>query len=80
MKATQPALRCCSEALSNLQPGDHLCGLDETEKEHRAWLTHFWRQGLERGEKVLSQPLVGCGCKAEPGESREGKIRWINYV
>ncbi len=33
--------------------GDHLCSLYETEEEHRALLTPFLRQGLERGEKVL---------------------------
>jgi DNA-binding response OmpR family regulator/signal transduction histidine kinase len=39
--------------IGNLGPGDHLCCLYETEEEHRAVLTPFLRQGLERGEKVL---------------------------
>jgi PAS domain S-box-containing protein len=39
--------------VKDLQPGDHLCCLYETEGEHRAVLTPFMRQGLERGEKVL---------------------------
>ncbi|MBC8264566.1 MAG: MEDS domain-containing protein [Anaerolineales bacterium] len=38
---------------SNLKPGDHLCCLYETEEEHRAVLTPFLREGLERGEKVV---------------------------
>ena len=40
-------------AIANLAPGDHLCCLYETEEEHRAVLTPFMRQGLERGEKLL---------------------------
>ena len=39
--------------ITNLEPGDHLCCLYETEEEHRAVLTLFLRQGLERGEKVV---------------------------
>jgi HD-GYP domain-containing protein (c-di-GMP phosphodiesterase class II) len=39
--------------IADLEPGDHLCCLYETEEEHRAVLTPFLRQGLERGEKVL---------------------------
>lgn len=39
--------------IGDLGPGDHLCCLYETEEEHRAVLTPFLRQGLERGEKVL---------------------------
>jgi len=39
--------------INDLQPGDHLCCLYKTEEEHRAVLTPFLRQGLERGEKVL---------------------------
>lgn len=34
-------------------PEHHLCFLYETEEEHRALLTPFLREGLERGEKVL---------------------------
>ena len=34
-------------------PGNHLCYLYETEKEHRILLTSFIRQGLEQGERVL---------------------------
>lgn len=40
-------------AVSDLQPGDHLCCLYETEEEHRALLTPYLRQGIERGEKVV---------------------------
>jgi PAS domain S-box-containing protein len=36
----------------SFQPGDHLCFLYETDKHHKVLLTHFIRQGLERGEKV----------------------------
>jgi len=39
--------------LADLEPGDHICCLYETEEEHRAVLTPFLRQGLERAEKVL---------------------------
>lgn len=39
--------------MADLRPGEHLCLLHETEEEHRAVLTLFLRQGLERGEKVL---------------------------
>ncbi len=39
--------------LSNLQIGDHLCCLYETEEEYRAILIPFIRQGLLRGERVL---------------------------
>lgn len=39
--------------ITDLGPGDHLCFLYETEEEHRALLTPFLRQGLERDEKVL---------------------------
>jgi signal transduction histidine kinase len=41
------------KTLAHLKPGHHLCCLYETEEEHRAVLTLFVRQGLERGEKVL---------------------------
>jgi KaiC/GvpD/RAD55 family RecA-like ATPase len=36
----------------SFQPGDHLCCLYETDEQHQVLLTHFLRQGLERGEKV----------------------------
>ena len=39
--------------LHNLQHGDHLCCIYETEDEHRALLTPFMLQGLERREKVI---------------------------
>ena len=39
--------------VSNLQPGDHLCCIYETDEEHRALLTPYLRQGLERNEKVV---------------------------
>ncbi len=37
----------------DLKPGDHLCCIYNTEKEHRAILAPFLRLGLDRGEKVL---------------------------
>jgi len=37
----------------NLQPGDHLCCIYETEQEHRAVLVPFLRQGLIEGQKVI---------------------------
>jgi PAS domain S-box-containing protein len=39
--------------LQRLQPGDHLCCIYGTGEEHRALVTAFVRQGLERGEKTL---------------------------
>ena len=42
-----------SHMLADLKPGNHLCCLYETKEEHRAVLTFFVRQGLERGEKAL---------------------------
>ena len=39
--------------ITDLAPGDHLCWVYDTEEEHRAVITPFLRQGLERGEKVL---------------------------
>jgi PAS domain S-box-containing protein len=39
--------------ITDLQPGDHLCCLYDTDEEHRAVLTTFLRQGLEKDEKVL---------------------------
>ncbi|MFZ7127789.1 MAG: MEDS domain-containing protein [Desulfobacterales bacterium] len=38
--------------LWTLKPGDHLCCIFETEAEHRALLSSFIRQGLDRREKV----------------------------
>jgi len=39
--------------LSGIKPGDHLCCIYQTEEEHRALLTPYLSQGLERGEKIL---------------------------
>lgn len=39
--------------ISKLNPGDHLCCIYETDEEHRALLTPYLRQGLERNEKVV---------------------------
>ncbi|MGC8874456.1 MAG: MEDS domain-containing protein [Chloroflexia bacterium] len=41
------------KTIASLEPGDHLCCLYETEEEHRAVVTPFLRQGLERREKAL---------------------------
>jgi signal transduction histidine kinase len=41
------------QQLWRLQAGDHLCCLYASEEEHRAVLSPFMRQGLERHEKVL---------------------------
>ena len=41
------------QRIAELEPGDHLCCIYETEEEHRAVLTPFLRHGLERGEKVV---------------------------
>lgn len=42
-----------SRSIADLQCGDHLCCFYDNEEEHRALLTLFLRQGLERGERVL---------------------------
>src|SRR5205814_91035 len=39
--------------LSHLRPGDHLCCIFRSAQEHRAVLTRFLRDGLEKGEKVV---------------------------
>jgi DNA-binding CsgD family transcriptional regulator len=39
--------------ISDLRPGDHACCFYETAEKHRAVLTPFLRQGLDRGEKVV---------------------------
>ena len=39
--------------ISDLVPGNHVCSLFETDEEHRALMTSFIRQGLERNEKVI---------------------------
>ncbi len=41
------------QPITNLTVGSHLCFFYETEREHRAVLTSFLREGLERGEKVI---------------------------
>ncbi len=40
-------------SITDLKPDDHICGLYETEEEHKAVLTPFLRQGLEQAEKLL---------------------------
>jgi PAS domain S-box-containing protein len=68
-----------------LRPGDHICGLFETEDEYRALLVAFVRGGLERGEKVLClidsrgpdeilDLLRAEGIDVEPGVAR-GQLR-----
>ena len=55
-EAARLALQRASRTLNtiaDLQPGDHLCCLYETEEEHRAVVVPFLRLGLERGEKVV---------------------------
>jgi PAS domain S-box-containing protein len=39
--------------IANLQPGDHLCCIYQSDDEHKAALASFLCQGLERGEKVI---------------------------
>ncbi len=41
------------QTLQEIQPGDHLCCIYQTEEEHRKVFTPFLRQGLDQGEKVL---------------------------
>ncbi|HJX33889.1 MAG TPA: PAS domain S-box protein [Desulfatiglandales bacterium] len=51
--AKKPRHEELKQNFEDLESGDHLCFIYETEDEHRAFLTPFMRQGLERGEKVL---------------------------
>jgi hypothetical protein len=52
-KLTQELRHLRRRKISDLQPGEHVCSIYETEKEHKALVTSFLRRGLERGEKVL---------------------------
>ncbi len=49
----KPKHKELEQSEKSMKPGEHLCFIYKTEKEHRALLTPFMRQGLERGEKVL---------------------------
>jgi len=52
-KLTGELKRLRNRKITDLQPGEHVCCIYETEKEHKALVTSFLRRGLERGEKVL---------------------------
>ena len=39
--------------LEELEPGEHLCCIYETEEEHRSIVTPFLRHGLEQGQKAI---------------------------
>lgn len=39
--------------INELNPGDHLCVLYQTEEEHKALITPYLRSGLENNEKVF---------------------------
>ncbi len=41
------------ESTTSFPPSSHICGFYETEEEHRALVTPFLLQGLERGERVV---------------------------
>jgi PAS domain S-box-containing protein len=51
--ASRPGHGDLEAQLMQLQPGDHLCCIYRTGDEHKALVTPFLRQGLERGEKTL---------------------------
>jgi PAS domain-containing protein len=38
--------------ISDLRPGSHILCLYDSEEEHRAWVTPFLAEGLQRGERV----------------------------
>lgn len=42
-----------SEPIARMQPGDHYCGIYQTDDDHRALVIDFVRDGIERGEKML---------------------------
>src|SRR5450759_3568341 len=44
---------CTFKSIEDLQPGDHLCCLYDTEEEHRELMTLYLKTGLEKGEKVV---------------------------
>jgi len=50
---THELKRLRSRTLAELQVGDHICCIYETEEEYKALLTTFLRLGLEQGEKIL---------------------------
>ena len=50
---TRELKRLRKRKLTDLQPGEHVCCIYETEEEHEALVTSFLRRGIERGEKVL---------------------------
>jgi len=59
--------RTVGRMVAELQPGDYLCCIYESEEQLRAVLTPFLRRGLERGERVLyvadtraAEEAVGC--------------------
>jgi len=49
----KPGYEELEKRVEDMEAGDHMCCFYETDEEHRALLTPFMRQGLERGEKVL---------------------------
>lgn len=50
---TQELGRLRMRTITDLQPGEHVCFIYETEKEHKTVTTSLLRRGLERSEKVL---------------------------
>ncbi len=42
-----------SPSIPAMTPGEHFCCIYQTEAEHKILITHYLREGLERGEKVL---------------------------
>jgi len=63
--------------LEELEPGDHLCCIYETEEEHRSLVTPFLRHGLEKNQKAIyivdartAETVIGYlrddGVKVEP--------------
>ncbi len=47
------SLDTCARKVRDLTPGDHLCGICETQDEYRALVIPFLRRGLEENERVL---------------------------
>src|SRR5450756_2608723 len=44
---------CTFKSIEDLQPGDHLCYIYDTEEEHRELLTPYLKNGLDKHEKVI---------------------------
>jgi len=71
-----PHERPLPKTLEDLQPGDHICLLYDSEEEHRAVLAPFLRGGIEQKQKVIyiadaHEPKTIAGYLCEDGVDAE---------